>query len=69
ANADPYAWVADEPRLTVSKYADCGDDIPEDMFTVIQNPPLEVWGVRVLSAARRICSAFKWGTIPMYQIA
>ncbi|MCI06482.1 hypothetical protein A2U01_0027542, partial [Trifolium medium] len=39
------------------------------MFTDIRNPPLEDWEVRISSVSRRICSSFKWGTIPMYQIA
>ncbi|MCI19477.1 hypothetical protein A2U01_0040633, partial [Trifolium medium] len=59
--ADPYSWVADEPRHTVSKYAGCEDNIPEDMFTDIQNPPLEDWEVRVPNASRRVTLDFRQG--------
>ncbi|MCI73049.1 hypothetical protein A2U01_0094313, partial [Trifolium medium] len=36
-----YSWVADEPRYTVSEYADCEDDIPNKLYSDIQVPPME----------------------------
>ncbi|MCH92978.1 hypothetical protein A2U01_0013924, partial [Trifolium medium] len=62
------SWVADEPRTTVSVYADCEDDLPEDMFTDIQDAP-ENWEVRIPTSRRRICSIWNCGTIPMYELA
>ncbi|MCI88421.1 hypothetical protein A2U01_0109708, partial [Trifolium medium] len=52
-----YSWVADEPRNTVSVYAECWDDIPKDMFTDISTS--EDWEVRIPGSSRRICTA--WG--------
>ncbi|MCI69107.1 hypothetical protein A2U01_0090368, partial [Trifolium medium] len=42
------------------------DDIPEGMFTDISSS--EDWEVRISGLSRRICTAWDWGTIPMYQI-
>ncbi|MCI33914.1 hypothetical protein A2U01_0055132, partial [Trifolium medium] len=62
-----YSWVADEPRNSVSVYAERWDDIPEDMFTDISSS--EDWEVRIPGLSRRICTAWGWGSIPMYQMA
>ncbi|MCI39099.1 hypothetical protein A2U01_0060328, partial [Trifolium medium] len=42
-------------------------DIPEEMFTDISSS--EDWEIRIPGSSRRICSAWGWGTIPMYEIA
>ncbi|MCI62803.1 hypothetical protein A2U01_0084060, partial [Trifolium medium] len=47
-----YSWVADEPRNTVSVYAEHWDDIPEDIFTDISSS--EDWEVRIPGLSRRI---------------
>ncbi|MCI65600.1 hypothetical protein A2U01_0086858, partial [Trifolium medium] len=57
-----YSWVTVEPRNTVSVYAECWDDIPEDMFTEISSS--EDWEVRIPGLSRRICTAWGGGTIP-----
>ncbi|GAU48789.1 hypothetical protein TSUD_406320 [Trifolium subterraneum] len=63
---DEMAWVADEPRTTISKFSLIGGD---KMFRTIQRPPLDDWKACIPNTTRRICSKFKWGSFPMYQIA
>ncbi|MCH94054.1 hypothetical protein A2U01_0015009 [Trifolium medium] len=41
------SWVADEPRHTISLYAYCEDNIPEDLFTDIQTPLTDDWEFRM----------------------
>ncbi|MCI39648.1 hypothetical protein A2U01_0060880 [Trifolium medium] len=47
-----YSWVADEPRNTISVYAERWDDIPDISSS-------EDWEVRIPGASRRIC--ISWG--------
>ncbi|GAU42006.1 hypothetical protein TSUD_236730 [Trifolium subterraneum] len=54
---DEMAWVADEPRNTVSK------------FSLIQRPPLDDWKTCIPNTTRRICSKYQCGFFPTYQIA
>ncbi|MCI18164.1 hypothetical protein A2U01_0039316, partial [Trifolium medium] len=51
-----YSWVTER-----------WDDIPKDMFTNISTS--EDWEIRIPESSRRICTAWGWGTIPMYEIA
>ncbi|GAU37614.1 hypothetical protein TSUD_365350 [Trifolium subterraneum] len=62
---DEFAWVADEPRTTVSKFSLNGGD---GMFRTVQSPPLDDWKACIPNTSRRICSKFQWGYFPMYQI-
>ncbi|PNY02863.1 hypothetical protein L195_g026183 [Trifolium pratense] len=64
-----YSWVADEPRYSVLEYADCEDDIPDEMCTDIQVPPTEDFEVQIPSSRQQICNVWRWGTVPMYEIA
>ncbi|GAU15354.1 hypothetical protein TSUD_04230 [Trifolium subterraneum] len=59
------AWVADEPRNTISKFSLTGGS---GMFKTVQHPPLDDWKACVPSLHRRICSKYQWGSFPMYQI-
>ncbi|GAU17188.1 hypothetical protein TSUD_178180 [Trifolium subterraneum] len=63
---DEFAWVADEPKTTVSKFSLIGGD---RMFRTVQRPPLDDWKACIPNTSRRICSKFQWGSFPMYQIA
>ncbi|GAU22826.1 hypothetical protein TSUD_281930 [Trifolium subterraneum] len=63
---DELAWLADEPRTTISKFSLIGGD---GMFRTVQRPPLDDWKARIPNTSRRICSKFQWGFFPMYQIA
>ncbi|GAU17023.1 hypothetical protein TSUD_37810 [Trifolium subterraneum] len=63
---DDYAWVADEPRNTVSKFSLNGG---EGMFRTVQRSPADDWKACIPNTSRRICSKFQWGSFPMYQIA
>ncbi|GAU37760.1 hypothetical protein TSUD_102770 [Trifolium subterraneum] len=65
-DGDDYAWVADEPRTTVSKFSLNGGD---EMFRTVQRPSLDDWKACIPNTSRRICSKFQWGSFPMYQIA
>ncbi|GAU46628.1 hypothetical protein TSUD_284760 [Trifolium subterraneum] len=65
-DGDDYAWVADEPRTTVSKFSLNGGD---GMFKTVQRPPADDWKACIPNTSRRICSKFQWGSFPMYQIA
>ncbi|GAU10777.1 hypothetical protein TSUD_424820, partial [Trifolium subterraneum] len=65
-DGDDYAWVADEPRTTVSKFSLNGGD---GMFRTIERPPADDWKACIPNTTRRICSKFQWGSFPMYQIA
>ncbi|GAU36979.1 hypothetical protein TSUD_150150 [Trifolium subterraneum] len=66
ADGDDYAWVADEPRTTVSKFSLNGGD---GMFRTVQRSPTDDWKACIPNTNRRICSKFQWGSFPMYQIA
>ncbi|GAU40530.1 hypothetical protein TSUD_366950 [Trifolium subterraneum] len=61
-------WVADDPRTTPSKF-EFEEHFPEDLFTDIEVPGHADWEVRIPGARQRICSVFKNGGFPMYQIA
>ncbi|GAU51416.1 hypothetical protein TSUD_88710 [Trifolium subterraneum] len=65
-DGDDYAWVADEPRTTVSKFSLNGGD---GMFRTVQRSSLDDWKACIPNTSRRICSKFQWGSFPMYQIA
>ncbi|GAU42036.1 hypothetical protein TSUD_90700 [Trifolium subterraneum] len=65
-DGDDYAWVADEPRNTVSKFSLNGG---EGMFRTVQRSPADDWKACIPNTNRRICSKFQWGSFPMYQIA
>ncbi|GAU10526.1 hypothetical protein TSUD_419430, partial [Trifolium subterraneum] len=65
-DGDDYAWVADEPRNTISKYSLNGG---EGIFRTIQRSPATDWKLCIPNTSRRICSKFQWGSFPMYQIA
>ncbi|GAU40602.1 hypothetical protein TSUD_28080 [Trifolium subterraneum] len=65
-DGDDYAWVADEPRTTVSKFSLNGGD---GMFRTVQRSPTDDWKACIPNTNRRICSKFQWGSFPMYQIA
>ncbi|GAU37818.1 hypothetical protein TSUD_276360 [Trifolium subterraneum] len=60
--------VADDPRTTPSKF-EFEENFPEDLFTDIEIPGHADWEVRIPGARQRICSTFKNGGFPMYQIA
>ncbi|GAU12960.1 hypothetical protein TSUD_191510 [Trifolium subterraneum] len=64
---DNMDWVADDPRTTATRF-ELGEHYPEDLFTEIdeQDPPN--WEIRIPGARQRICTAFRNGGIPMYQI-
>ncbi|GAU13011.1 hypothetical protein TSUD_173110 [Trifolium subterraneum] len=61
-------WVADDPRTTPSKF-EFEENFPEDLFTDIEIPDHADWEVRIPGAKQRICTTFKNGGFPMYQIA
>src|SRR6266487_595720 len=61
-------WVADDPRTTPNKF-EFEENFPEDLFTDIEIPGHADWEVRIPGARQRICSTFKNGGFPMYQIA
>ncbi|GAU20983.1 hypothetical protein TSUD_201320 [Trifolium subterraneum] len=61
-------WVADDPRTTPSKF-EFEEHFPEDLFTDIEVPGHADWEVRIPGAKQRICTTFKNGGFPMYQIA
>ncbi|GAU48008.1 hypothetical protein TSUD_188790 [Trifolium subterraneum] len=65
-DGDDYAWVADEPRTTISKFSLNGGD---GMFRTVQRSPTDDWKACIPNTNRRICSKFQWGSFPMYQIA
>ncbi|GAU31939.1 hypothetical protein TSUD_288730 [Trifolium subterraneum] len=64
-DGDDYAWVADEPRTTVSKFSLNGGD---GMFRTVQRPSTDDWKACIPNISRRICSKFQWGSFPIYQI-
>ncbi|GAU48106.1 hypothetical protein TSUD_133260 [Trifolium subterraneum] len=64
---DNIDWVADDPRTTPSKF-EFKENFPEDLFTDIEDPGHANWEVRIPGAKQRICSAFKNGGFPVYQI-
>ncbi|GAU50922.1 hypothetical protein TSUD_411190 [Trifolium subterraneum] len=59
--------VADDPRTTLSKF-EFEENFPEDLFTEIEDPGHANWEVRIPGAKQRICSSFKNGGFPVYQI-
>ncbi|GAU10565.1 hypothetical protein TSUD_422010, partial [Trifolium subterraneum] len=61
-------WVADDPRTTPSKF-EFEENFPEDLWTDIEIPGHADWEVRIPGAKQRICTTFKNGGFPMYQIA
>ncbi|GAU27622.1 hypothetical protein TSUD_270110 [Trifolium subterraneum] len=61
-------WVADDPRTTPSKF-EFEETFPEDLWTDIEIPGHADWEVRIPGAKQRICTTFKNGGFPMYQIA
>ncbi|GAU43250.1 hypothetical protein TSUD_133940 [Trifolium subterraneum] len=65
---DNIDWVADDPRTTPSRF-ELGDVYPENMWTDVEDEGHANWEVRIPGARQRICSAFKNGGFPMYQIA
>ncbi|GAU31791.1 hypothetical protein TSUD_22370 [Trifolium subterraneum] len=62
------SWVADDPRTTPSKF-EFEENFPEDLWTDIEIPGHADWEVRIPGAKQRICTTFKNGGFPMYQIA
>lgn len=67
---DPEDWVADEPRLTRSKFSGQPDgvEIP-GLFKVIEDPPNDNWEIIVPAKRRRIFHNFGFAHFAMYQIA
>ncbi|GAU40197.1 hypothetical protein TSUD_375050 [Trifolium subterraneum] len=65
---DNIEWVADDPKTAPNKF-EFEEIFPEDLFTDIEIPGHVDWEVRIPGARQRICSAFKNGGFPMYQIA
>ncbi|GAU51761.1 hypothetical protein TSUD_415500 [Trifolium subterraneum] len=65
-HGDDYAWVADEPRTTISMFSLNGG---EGMFRTVQHSSTDDWKACIPNTNRRICSKFQWGSFPMYQIA
>ncbi|GAU27460.1 hypothetical protein TSUD_161460 [Trifolium subterraneum] len=61
-DGDDYAWEADEPRTTISKFPLNGGD---GMFRTVQRPPADEWKACIPNTNRRICSKFQWGSFPM----
>ncbi|GAU19533.1 hypothetical protein TSUD_303460 [Trifolium subterraneum] len=64
---DNIDWVVDDPRTTPSKF-EFEEHFPEDLFTEIEDPGHANWEVRIPGARQRICSSFKNGGFPVYQI-
>ncbi|GAU51451.1 hypothetical protein TSUD_413480 [Trifolium subterraneum] len=62
------AWRLLRDRTTPSKF-ELGEVFPEDLFTEIEDLNQANWEVRIPGARQRICSKFKNGGFPMYQIA
>ncbi|GAU21865.1 hypothetical protein TSUD_33620, partial [Trifolium subterraneum] len=65
---DNIDWVADDPRTTPSKF-EFEEEFPEDFFTEIEDLDSANREVRIPGARQRICSTFRNGGFPMYQIA
>ncbi|GAU51195.1 hypothetical protein TSUD_374460 [Trifolium subterraneum] len=64
---DNIDWVADDPRTMPSKF-EFEEEFPEDLFTDIEDCDHVNWDVRIPGARQRICSTFRNGGFPMYQI-
>ncbi|GAU49404.1 hypothetical protein TSUD_92500 [Trifolium subterraneum] len=64
---DNMDWVADDPRTTATRF-ELGEHYPEDLFTEIEERDLSNWEIRIPGARQRICTTYKNGGIPMYQI-
>ncbi|GAU43324.1 hypothetical protein TSUD_390230 [Trifolium subterraneum] len=64
---DNMDWVADDPRTTATRF-ELGDHYLEDLFTEIEELDPSNWEIRIPGARQRICTAFRNGGIPMYQI-
>ncbi|GAU36140.1 hypothetical protein TSUD_316690 [Trifolium subterraneum] len=64
---DNMDWVADDPRTTATRF-ELGEHYPEDLFTEIEDRDPPNWEIRIPGARQRICTAFRNGGIPMYQI-
>jgi hypothetical protein len=70
ADTDPKDWVADEPRLTRSKFSGQPDgvEIP-GLFKVIEDPPNDNWEIIVPGKRCRVYHNFGFANFAMYQIA
>ena len=69
SDPDPYAWVADEPRHTRSKYSGLAER-PSYMFSTIEDPGRDNWEIMIPGRRSRVCQRFeRWGVFSMYQIA
>ncbi|GAU47360.1 hypothetical protein TSUD_403630 [Trifolium subterraneum] len=64
---DNMDWVADDPRTKATRF-ELGEHYPEDLFTEIEDQDPPNWEIRIPGARQRICTAFRNGGIPMYQI-
>jgi hypothetical protein len=66
---DLYAWVADEPRTTRSKYSGLPER-PPYLFSTIEDPGRDNWEIMIPERRSRVCQRFeRWGAFSMYQIA
>jgi hypothetical protein len=69
SNPDPYAWVADEPRNTPSRYSGLSER-PLGIFTTLEDSGRDAWEIMIPGRRSRVCQRFeRWGAFSMYQIA
>jgi hypothetical protein len=69
SDPDPYAWVADEPRNTPSRYSGLSER-PPGIFTTLEDPGRDAWEIMIPGRRSRVCQRFeRWGAFSMYQIA
>ncbi|GAU34824.1 hypothetical protein TSUD_394510 [Trifolium subterraneum] len=64
---DNMDWVADDLRTTPARF-ELGEHYPKDLFTEIEELDPPNWEIMIPGARQRICTAFRNGGIPMYQI-
>ena len=58
SDPDPYAWVADEPRNTRSRYSGLPERPPE-LFTTIEDPGRDAWEIMIPDRRSRVCQKFE----------
>jgi hypothetical protein len=69
SDPDLYAWVADEPRTTRSRYSGLPER-PSFLFSTIEDPGRDNWEIMIPGRRSRVCQRFeRWGVFSMYQIA
>jgi hypothetical protein len=68
---DKFHWVADEPRMTGSRYTgSTAENVPHTFYGNIEEQDPPDWQILTPGLGKRICSNYKpLGKIPMYQIA